>query len=112
LNNPIPEITTETSSERKILVDQVIQYLNEKTNSDYKPSTQRTLSLIRAREREGFTLEDFKKVIDIKTEEWLTDSRMNQYLRPATLFGSKFESYLNQKTYKKALTEEDFDLND
>jgi hypothetical protein len=44
---------------------------------------------------EGFTVGDFKKVIDNKTAEWL-DTKMEQYLRPETLFGTKFESYLNQ----------------
>ena len=49
---------------------------------------------IKARLSEGFTIEDFKTVIDKKCAEWLgTD--YEQYLRPQTLFGTKFESYLN-----------------
>ncbi|NRD79797.1 conserved phage C-terminal domain-containing protein [Bacillus sp. BRMEA1] len=108
---PIPEISSESTSE-KIPFVEIIHYLNEKTKSDYKLSTMKTQDLIRARLSEGFTLEDFKKVIDIKTAEWLEDPQMCKYLRPATLFGSKFEAYLNQKSFKKILNEEDFDLND
>lgn len=112
LNQAIPESTSEITTEKKPLVAEIINYLNEKTKADYKPSTHKTQELIRARVREGFTVDDFKKVIDLKTAEWLQDPRMSKYLRPATLFGNKFESYLNQKSNKKTLSEEDFDLND
>ncbi|WP_307852138.1 conserved phage C-terminal domain-containing protein [Neobacillus rhizophilus] len=67
---------------------------------------------MRARAREGFTLEDFKAVIYLKSAEWLEDPVMCKYLRPETLFGSKFEAYRNQKSWKKELTEEDFDLDE
>lgn len=76
---------------------EIIDYLNQKTNSNYRYTTGKTKELIKARYNEGFGLEDFKKVIDIKTAEWLNDNKMKQYLRPTTLFGTKFESYLNQK---------------
>jgi uncharacterized phage protein (TIGR02220 family) len=61
---------------------------------------------------EGFTLADFKTVIDHKTSEWLDDPHWSKYLRPDTLFGTKFESYLNQKGFKKKITEEDLNLDD
>ena len=79
---------------------------------NYKPSSRKTRKLIKARWNEGFRYDDFKKVIDIKTEEWLNDPRMSMFLRPETLFGTKFESYMNQKSAKKTKTynEEDFDL--
>jgi uncharacterized phage protein (TIGR02220 family) len=112
LNQAIPESTSEITTEKKIPVVEIINYLNEKTKVDYKPNTHKTQEIIRERAREGFTVEDFKKVIDLKTAEWLHDPRMNKYLRPATLFGTKFESYLNQKPCKKPLSEEDFDLDD
>jgi uncharacterized phage protein (TIGR02220 family) len=112
LNQAIPENTSEITTEKKIPIVEIIHYLNEKTSSAYKPSTPKTQELIKARVGEGFTLEDFKRVIDIKTAEWLHDHHMCKYLRPATLFGSKFESYLNQKSFKRTLNEEDFDLND
>ena len=44
---------------------------------------------------EGYTVEDFVAVIDKKCAEWLHDPKMRAYLRPETLFGSKFEGYLN-----------------
>ena len=61
----------------------------------------KTRSFIRARLREGFTVDDFKTVIDKKARAWLGNRDMQKYLRPETLFGTKFESYLNeQETYK------------
>ena len=79
----------------------IINYLNLKTNKHFKNNTSKTRSLIKARIKEGFAVEDFKKVIDKKTDEWLNDSKMNCYLRPETLFGTKFESYLNEKATNK-----------
>lgn len=83
-------------NDKKIYIA-VIDYLNEKAGASYQPTTKKTQSLIRARLNEKFTLEDFKTVIDIKTDEWL-NTDMEKYLRPETLFGTKFESYLNQKS--------------
>lgn len=74
---------------------EIVDYLNMRTGSQYRSSTQKTRELIRARWNEGFELDDFKTVIDKKCVEWIgTD--MEKYLRPVTLFGTKFESYLNQ----------------
>lgn len=75
----------------------VISYLNEKTGSKFKWQSKDTQRHINARVNEGYTLDDFKKVIDIKCAEWLGDARMCKYLRPSTLFGTKFEAYLNQR---------------
>ena len=79
----------------------VIDYLNKKTErtgkEKYSSTSTKTQKLIKARLREKYELEDFKTVIDKKCKEWLgTD--MEKYLRPETLFGNKFESYLKQKT--------------
>ena len=52
---------------------------------------------LKARLKEGYSVEDFKKVIDIKVAEWLNDENMSKFLRPETLFSNKFEGYLNQK---------------
>jgi uncharacterized phage protein (TIGR02220 family) len=79
----------------------IVEYLNEKTKKNFKYTTKKTKSLIDARLKEGFSLEDFKKVIDIKIEQWLNDKKMNSYLRPETLFGNKFEGYLNESTNPK-----------
>ena len=79
---------------------EVIAYLNEKAGTAYKDSSKANQRHINARLAEGFTVEDFKTVIDKKCAEWLgTD--MEKYLRPETLFGSKFESYLNAPTNRK-----------
>lgn len=78
---------------------EIIDYLNLKINSNYKYTSQKTKDLIKARINNGFTIEDFKKVIDKKSQEWLgTD--FEKFLRPETLFGNKFEGYLNQKIKK------------
>ena len=87
-----------------VLTKNVINYLNEKANKNYKSSTAKTKALINARAREGFALEDFKKVIDIKTREW-KGSDMERYLRPETLFGTKFEGYLNESMIVKKSTD-------
>ena len=81
----------------RIPYDEVVDYLNKKTNSNFKSSSKDTRKHIRARYNEGFNLDDFKKVIDVKTADWLNNTKMNAYLRPKTLFGTNFESYLNQK---------------
>ena len=77
---------------------EIIDYLNEKTGSQFRNNTKKTQTLIKARFAEGFNLDDFKKVIDTKAAEWLNDSKMSKFLRPETIFGTKFESYLNQKS--------------
>lgn len=88
------EITQKTDD---IPYDRVIKYLNAKAGTNYRATNKATQRLIKARFNEGMTTKDFKKVIDNKCDDWLKDPKMCEYLRPATLFGSKFESYLNQK---------------
>lgn len=75
---------------------EIIDYLNAKTNKSYQYQGTATQRHINGRFKEGYTLDDFKKVIDIKTAEW-KGGNMEQYLRPETLFGTKFEGYLNQQ---------------
>lgn len=76
----------------------IIDYLNIKANKKYKSTTKKIQSLIDARLKEGFTLDELKRVIDIKTSQWVNNPEMNKYLRPETLFGNKFESYLNENS--------------
>jgi uncharacterized phage protein (TIGR02220 family) len=83
-------------------VNYIIEYLNNKINSNYKSTTKTTREKIKARLNEGFTLEDFKIVIDKKYSEW-TGTEFEKFLRPETLFGTKFENYLNQPIIKKKL---------
>ncbi|QYN56395.1 hypothetical protein GYM69_04285 [Lactobacillus panisapium] len=75
----------------------VINYLNEKLGAKYKPNSAINKRLIDARAKEGYSLDDFKQVIDNKCATWAHDPKMSKYLRPQTLFGTKFESYLNEK---------------
>ena len=81
----------------KELYISIVSHLNARAGTKYKHTSGKTKTCIRARLAEGFTLDDFKTVIDKKCDEWLGDPKMEQYLRPETLFGTKFEGYLNQK---------------
>lgn len=89
------------SINNKNIYIQIIEYLNKRCGSNYKSTTKKTRALIDARIKEGFTEEDFKKVIDKKCEEWISTEFVN-YLRPETLFGTKFEGYLNQRKIKES----------
>lgn len=99
---------------KKIFLEEIkgiVEYLNIKSNSHYKYSTDKTQTLIKARIKDGFTLDDFKIVIDKKCEEWLgTD--FEKFLRPETLFSNKFEGYLNQKITAKKKTLKDISMSD
>nr|DAG70700.1 MAG TPA: replisome organizer protein [Caudoviricetes sp.] len=79
----------------------ILDYLNQKAGTSYRASSKATQRLISARTNEGFTVDDFKRVIDIKVASWKDDLKMSKYLRPATLFGTKFESYLNEPVQAK-----------
>lgn len=84
------------------LYTEIISYLNEKAGTGYRSTSRKTRSLIDARIREGFGFSDFQRVIDNKVADWNHPPRggredMRPYLRPETLFGTKFESYLNQR---------------
>ena len=79
----------------------IVAYLNERAGTKYRHTTERTRRLIDARFREGFGEEDFRAVIDNRCSAWLGDEDMAQYLRPETLFGTKFEGYLNAKCPKR-----------
>lgn len=81
---------------------EIINYLNKKTNKSYRASTPATKRLINGRLAEGYTLEDFKRVIDLKASQWLSDPHWSKYLRPDTLFNpTKFEAYLNEAPVKQ-----------
>lgn len=78
----------------------IVEYLNEKAGTRYRPTTQKTKTCIHARIAEGFTVDDFKSVIDKKCSDWI-GTEYERYLRPETLFGTKFESYLNAHVTKR-----------
>jgi len=77
-------------------IKEIIDYLNTRANCRYRYNTESTNKLIRAKLNNGFTVDDFKVVIDTKVNEWV-GTEFEKYLRPYTLFGNKFEQYLNQK---------------
>ena len=77
------------------VAEDIVTFLNSVTGSSYRSTTDKTRKLIAARLAEGFTIDDFKAVITKKAKEW-QGTDMAQYLRPETLFGTKFEGYLNQ----------------
>lgn len=76
-------------------IEEIVQYLNKCTSKEFRATTPETKALIRARMNEGFGVEDFKRVIDIKCRQWFKGEQF-KYLRPKTLFGSKFEGYLQE----------------
>ena len=86
----------EKISNHSYAIVEIIFHLNSILKTNYKSSSQKTSSLIKARLSDGFTLDDFKQVHMIKYAEW-NGTDMQKFLRPETLYGNKFESYLNQK---------------
>jgi uncharacterized phage protein (TIGR02220 family) len=78
------------------LIFEIIDFLNECTGKSYKANSKLAILNINARLKEGYTKDDFVKVISIKTTKWL-GTKWEDYLTPNTLFGNKFESYLNEK---------------
>ncbi len=86
-----------TKPNLKDIYSRVIDELNTKANSKFRASNKKTQKLISARIKDGYCLEDFFRVISNMSEKWLNDPKMQDYLRPETLFGDKFESYLNIK---------------
>ena len=90
-NNNIPSTNNTNSA-----IEEIVSYLNQKADKKYRASSKQTASLIKARLSEGFKVDDFKKVIDNKVADWKPRKDMERYLRPETLFGTKFEGYLNE----------------
>lgn len=86
----------QSGTQDEIPYAEIIDYLNERCGTCYRATGEKARSLIRARSNDGASLDDFKAVIDSKAREWLNDRRMAKFLRPETLFGSKFETYLGQ----------------
>lgn len=86
-------------NKEKIPYKEIIDCLNNSAKTNYRSTTKETKDKIKARWNEGFRLNDFETVIKNKCNDWLgTD--MEKFIRPITLFGTKFESYLNQKPHK------------
>ena len=100
---PTPPLDPPKPDENSDTVAAIVAYLNAKAGTNYRTNgSRKTKSLIGARLAEGFTEDDFRTVIDHKCGEWLGDTKMRGFLRPETLFGSKFESYLNAAALRPA----------
>ena len=85
----------------KNAVFEIINYLNKKTNKNYDAKYRVNINLINDRLNEGYSIADFKTVIDKKVEEW-QGTKWEDYLRPITLFSDKnFNGYLNNSHYQK-----------
>lgn len=89
--------SSDDDEDEESLYKKVINYLNEKLGTKYKANSSINKRLINARAKDGFGFEAFKIVIDNKYASWAFDPKMRKYLRPQTLFGTKFESYLYEK---------------
>lgn len=85
-------------------VEEVVDHLNQRAGTHYKAATASTRKLIKARLKEGFTVDEIKLVIDKKCADWLNNPKMAGFLRPETLFGNKFEGYLNAKVTPRTRT--------
>lgn len=97
-----PEKPTEAEKPERFTAEyrEIIDYLNAKTGKHYSARSRANQEHMSARLREGRTVEDFKRVIDIKCFQWLDDPKMSQYLRPETLFSGKFDRYINEEKVK------------
>lgn len=107
----------------KLIINNIIEYLNLKAKKSFRSDSKIAVKNIQARLNENYTLEDFKKVVDIKFTHWFkvnksgelegvvivnekgVEQDMSQYFNPDTLFGNKFEKYLNQNKSKEAVKE-------
>lgn len=108
---PIPNINTDYKNSNKktdnkkaapLAAEEIVGYLNQRAGTNYQARSKDTQKHINARLSEGHSVEDFKTVIDKKCAEWI-GTQFEQFLRPSTLFGPKFEGYLNQRTAKPTI---------
>lgn len=91
---------TENNNNKLSICTEVISYLNLKSKKNFKVDTASHQKFIKARLKEGYVLEDFKKVVDIMVAKW-KGTEYEQYLQPQTLFGNKMDNYLNQPMPRK-----------
>lgn len=101
--NPIP-------SPSDTMCLSAIRLLNDLSGSRFRETTKATQRLIQAREKEGYTLEDIEAVIRHQCNQWGQDAKMQKYLRPETLFGNKFESYLSDARRQEPKQESGYTL--
>lgn len=93
-------------------VREIVAYLNEVCGTEFRATSEKTRKLINTRFGEGFGVDDFKIVIRNRHDEWV-GTRQAEYLRPETLFGTKFEGYLQAaKRAEESGRESSFDTED
>ena len=90
----------DNNNNKLLICKEVISYLNLKAKKNFKVDTASHQKFIKARLKEGYVLEDFKKVVDIMVAKW-KGTEYEQYLQPQTLFGNKMDNYLNQPMPRK-----------
>lgn len=90
----------DNNNNKLLICKEVISYLNLKAKKNFKVDTASHQKFIKARLKEGYVLEDFKKVVDIMVAKW-KGTDYEQYLQPQTLFGNKMDNYLNQPIPRK-----------
>ncbi|MFH0580447.1 conserved phage C-terminal domain-containing protein [Streptococcus mitis] len=94
-------IKTDIDNNKLLICKEVISYLNLKAKKNFKVDTASHQKFIKARLKEGYVLEDFKKVVDVMVAKW-KGTEYEQYLQPQTLFGNKMDNYLNQPMPKRS----------
>ena len=96
IKNSVNNIKNKASPSDAVIT--ILEDLNKRTKSKkgFSPLAQCNQNLIKARMSEGFTVENFITVNEKKVKQWLHDPEMSKYLRPATLYGNKFDGYLNE----------------
>lgn len=96
----------ESDTKVPIPYQEILEYLNEKAEKNFNHKAEAHRKLIRARWNEGYTVDNFKTVINNKTSQWLgkfdrDNKPLDRYLRPSTLFAQKhFDNYLNETVSK------------
>lgn len=104
-------VKKETTTTEKESVKAIIDYLNYKADKKFASDTKATIDVINARIKEGYTFNDFAYVINVKCQKWLNTS-MEDYLRPQTLFGNKFNSYLNERPQSQPISQIESAINE
>ncbi|HDE4328777.1 TPA: conserved phage C-terminal domain-containing protein [Staphylococcus aureus] len=95
-NNNINRIDILSGNPTRIPYKEIIDYLNEKTGKKFSHKSKANQKLIQARFNEDNSKEDFFTVIDNMTAQWKGNPKMDEYLRPKTLFSGNFDNYKNQ----------------
>ena len=97
---PKKEKDKKKTQDNSAIIKEIIDYLNEKAGTKFRYNSKQTVGHINARIKEGYTIEDFKHVVDVKVYTWKNDPKMSAFIRPQTLFGTKMENYVNEKIKK------------